>query len=130
MLSACVTSSSSVTAANRVGHDSRQPDVVGDHRAVAGGADVLQRQPHLERAEAARVLRAVVDVVGRLLVEVVVRRVIGKRRPQRAPDRAPARIRPRAAHTATCADRPRPSRPSLSPRRSSGASGTAAAKPP
>ena len=103
MLSAWVVSCELGMRWPRLGHQPRQPDVVGDHRAIAGGADLLQRQPHLQRAEAARVLRAVVDVVRGVLVEVVVGRVVGERGAQRAPDRAPARSRLRAARRATCA---------------------------
>ena len=47
-----------------------------DHLAVAGRAGVAQRQPHLQRPEATGVLRAEVDVVGRLLAKVVIRRVV------------------------------------------------------
>jgi hypothetical protein len=69
-------------AAHRVSQRACEPHVVGDHRAIARRADLAQRQPHLQRAEAARVLRPVVDVVGRALLEVVVGRMIGERRAQ------------------------------------------------
>ena len=80
-------------------------------RAIAGRACLPQREPDLQRAEPARVLRPVVDVVRRLLVEVVVRRMIRERVAQPLGCRAPARTPPRAARTATCADRPPRSRP-------------------
>ena len=66
-------------APHGVGQRPRQAHVVADHRAIAAGADLAQRQPHLQRAEAARVLRPVVDVVRDALVEVVVRRMVGER---------------------------------------------------
>src|SRR5437867_3602398 len=65
--------------ANRLGHRSRQADVVRDHSAISGGADVSQGQPYLESTEAAGVLRAVVHVVGRPLLEVIIGRVIRER---------------------------------------------------
>ncbi len=64
---------------NRLGHRPRQADVVRDHRPVSGRARLPQREPHLQGAEAARVLRAVVHVVRGALIEMVVRRVVGER---------------------------------------------------
>ena len=54
--------------------------IVADHAAVAVGPGVLQREPHLQGAEAARVLRPEVHVVDPVAVgEVVVHRVIRER---------------------------------------------------
>ena len=83
MLSAWVTSSSSGWARDGVGHRPRERDVVRNHPAVARRTRMPQREPHLERAEAAGVLRAVVDVVRGALLEVVVRRVVRERGAQR-----------------------------------------------
>ena len=115
---------------DRVGHHSRQPDVVGNHPAIPGGADLPQRQPDLERAEAARVLRPVVDVVRGLLVEVIVRRVIRERTRAAVPDRARARSRLRAGRRATCADRRPPNPPGSARADRPTRRGRAAAKPP
>ena len=75
-------------------------------------AGLPQRQPHLERAEPARVLRAELEVVDRRRssVEVVVGGVVRRTRRAASPDRGRARSPPRAARTATCADRWPPSR--------------------
>ena len=54
----------------------REQDVVPDHLQIAGAPHLPERQPHLQRAEAPRILRAVVEVVHDLIVEVVVGRVI------------------------------------------------------
>ena len=63
---------------NRRGHRSGQPDVVADHFAVASSSHLADCEPHLQRPKAARVLRTTVDVVGRVLVEVIVERVVGE----------------------------------------------------
>ena len=76
MLNSCVASSSSGCRAIASAIASRQADIVGDHRAVTCGSDLLQGQPHLEGTEAARVLRAIVDIVCRVLLEVIVGRVV------------------------------------------------------
>jgi hypothetical protein len=44
--------------------------------AVTSGSNLLQGQPYLEGTEAARVLRAIVDIVCRVFVEVIVGRVV------------------------------------------------------
>ena len=59
-----------------------EPDVVSDHLQVAPQPHLPQRQPHFQRPEAARVLGAVLEVVGDLVSEVVVARMIGERPPQ------------------------------------------------
>ena len=61
MLSSCVIELQLVVTPNGVGHGARQLDVLGDHRPIPRGAHVTHREPHLERAEAARVLRAVIE---------------------------------------------------------------------
>ena len=72
----------------------RQAHVVADHLQIAGRADLTQRQPHLQRPEAARVLRTVVEVVGDLLIEVVVAGMVRERAQQigRTPDQRAARF--------------------------------------
>src|SRR5438105_141273 len=57
-------------------------NVVGDHLAVASRSDLFQRKPHLQGTKAARVLGPVIDVVRGALIEVVVRRMVRKRRAQ------------------------------------------------
>ena len=58
----------------------RQADVVRNHADRPGASDLPQPEPDLERAEAARVLRAALDEVDHIVaVEVVVGRVIGER---------------------------------------------------
>ena len=109
---------------DRVGHRAATGGCRRRSSAVAGGADLPQRQPDLQRAEAARVLRPVVDVVRRLLVEVVVRRVIGERGAQRfriAHQRAAGFERRVEPLVRIDGDRVRAG---SAPRRSSGASGT------
>ncbi len=59
-----------------LGHRLRQLDVVRDHPPVARGSRLPQGEPHFEGPEAARVLRAVVDVVRRMLLEMIVGRVV------------------------------------------------------
>ena len=101
----------------------RQAHVVADHLQIAGQPDLPQRQPHLQRPEAARVLRTVVEVVRRP------RDRSGSSsdgRRTRAADRraaAPARSRLRAARRATCADRRPPNRRRAIARRLVGRSG-------
>jgi hypothetical protein len=50
---------------NGLGKRLRQPNVVRDHRAISRRADMLQREPDLERAKSTRVLHAEVEEVGR-----------------------------------------------------------------
>ena len=76
MLKSCVMSCSSAMSADRLGHRLRQADIVRNHRAIPRGSDVPQGQPHFEGTEAARVLRAVVDIVRRTLLEMIVGRVV------------------------------------------------------
>ena len=83
MLKSCVVSCSSGMPADRLGHRLRQADVVRNHLAIARGSHVPQGEPHFQGTEAARVLRAVVDVVGRPLLEMVVGRVVRERGAQR-----------------------------------------------
>ena len=54
----------------------REQDVVADHLQIAGASHLPERQPHFQRPEAPRILRAVVEVVHDLIVEVVIGRVI------------------------------------------------------
>ncbi len=61
---------------------SRQAHVFGHRFHVAHAADLLQREPHFQRPEPTRVLRAVVHKIQRLSAEPVVRRMIREGIPQ------------------------------------------------
>ena len=50
----------------------RQQHVVADHLQVARASHLAQREPDFQRPEAPRILRAVVEVIQDLIVEVVV----------------------------------------------------------
>ncbi len=109
----------------------RERAVVADHLPVAVGAGLLQGQPHLQRAEAARVLRTEVDVVRRRRRRRSGSRAGGTRtRAAARRRRAPAGSPPRAARRATCAGRRPPSRPGAARAGRGGASGSAAASAP
>ena len=56
---------------NRGSHRLRQADVVGNHLPITRRANVSEGQPHFQSPEAARVLGAVVDIVRRVLVEMI-----------------------------------------------------------
>ena len=86
-------------------------------------AEVAQREPDLERPEAARVLRPALVVVQLLLVEASSTAACSRTRRAGRRRCGRARSRPRPACRATCADRARSSPPRASARRSSGALG-------
>src|SRR5262245_50331653 len=70
-------------AVDGVGHGPGETDVFRDRLTIRSSANLSEREPYLERAETAGVLRTVVDVVRRELLEVIVRRVVRERCSQR-----------------------------------------------
>src|SRR5712691_446797 len=56
-----------------------KPAVLSDRVDVAAPAGLAQCEPDFKRPEAARVLRSTLEVVHRLLIEVVVRRAVAER---------------------------------------------------
>src|SRR6516165_9080628 len=64
--------------ADRLSHSLRQANIVRDHSAISNGANLLQSKPDLQSAKSARVLYAIVDVVGYLLLKMIVRWVVSK----------------------------------------------------
>ena len=61
-------------------HLFRQADVLGDQAFIALASNLPQRQPHLEGAKSARILRSILVVVQRFFacVELIIGRVVGK----------------------------------------------------
>ena len=106
-------------------------DVAVDQPAEAVEAVLLDRHPHLERAEAARQLQAVLAEPERAAREAAlglleVFRVSARRRRDAPCGRAPARRPPRTARAATCAGRA--SRSPRAPCRARGAGARAPAR--
>src|SRR5215472_18571500 len=57
------------------GHRLRQANIIRDHFAISEGANLPEGKPDLQSAKAARILRAIIDVIGGTLLKVIVRRV-------------------------------------------------------